>query len=128
MPLNNLNTLGDGSDPQIREGFSPQGSPARLSTPKRICLGKGLQAAVGIGGIALSAAVFFRVRDLLAALLLFRVLFGAVAIAVFILWLVGRATHEVAARVGTHLAHMPSSTIFVPVRTRANHHGSPPWN
>ncbi len=129
MVANELYTRADSLGPQIHEGFSPEEPPTRVWDAWRIWFGKGLYGAAGIGVIVLSAAVFFRVRELLAALLLFSVLFALVAIAVFLLWLVGRATRAVAVRVGRHMVHIPSNYIVVPVMARANHyHRSPPWN
>jgi hypothetical protein len=129
MVANELNKRADSLQPQIHEGFSRRNSRARVWIEGRIRFGEGLLAAAGICVIVLSAAVFFKVRELLAALLLFSVLFAVVAIVVFLLWLVGRAIHEAAVRVGRHVVHLPSNHIVVPVRARASHYrGSLPWN
>jgi len=84
----------DRSESRNHEGFSPEGPDEKAWTARRIYSVKAVEAAAGIGVLALCAAVFYRVRELLAALILFTVLFGVVAIAVLILWLVEQAAHE----------------------------------
>ena len=111
----------DKSDPRNIEGFSLEGPCVRASTAVRIYFSKAAKAAAGISVLALSAAVFYRVRELLAALLLFSVLFGVVIFAVLILWLVERATHEAAVRLVTHRAHIPSRHIVASSRGHAGH-------
>jgi len=119
----------DRSESRNHEGFSPEGPCVKASTARRIYSGKAVEAAAGIGVLALCAAVFYRVRELLAALILFTVLFGVVAIAVLILWLVDRGAHEAAVRLETHMAHIPSRHIVAPAQAHPNHiHRNPPWN
>ena len=119
----------DQSERRNLEGSSPEGPCAKASTAGRIYSSKGVKAAASIGVLALSAAVFYRVRELLAALLLFSVLFGVVIIAVLILWLVEEAAHEAAVRLETCMAHIPSRHIVAPAQAHANHiRRSPPWN
>ena len=124
-----ISKRGDKSGPRNLEGFSLEGLCAKASTAMRIYCSKAVKAVAGIGVLALSAAVFYRVRELLAALLLFSVLFGVVIIAVLILWLVEEATHEASVRLETHVAHIPARLIAAQARVHANHiHRNPPWN
>jgi Flp pilus assembly protein TadB len=119
----------DRSDPRIHDGFSPEGPSAKASTAGRIFSGKAVQAAAGFGVLALCSAVFYRVRELLAALILFSAVFGVVMIAFLILWLVEQTAHEGAMRLGTHIAHFPARHIFAPARGRADHiHRNQPWH
>lgn len=119
----------DQSDSRNHEEFFPPGHSAKAPTAGRIYSSKILKAVAGIGVIAGSASVFYRVRELLAALILFSFLFGVMMIAVLILWMAGRGTHEAAVRLETRLAHIPTRHIVAPAQAHANHiHGSPPWN
>jgi Flp pilus assembly protein TadB len=111
----------DRSDSRDHYGFSPEGPSAKASTAGRIFSGKAVEAAAGLGVLALCSAVFYRVRELLAALILFSAVFGVVMIAVLILWLVERTAHEGAVRLGAHMAHFPGRHIFAPVREHAAH-------
>jgi len=118
----------DQSESRNHEGFSPEGPCVRASTAGRIYSSQTVKAAAGIGVLALSASVFYRVRELLAALILFSFLFGVVIVAVLILWLVERGTHEAAVRLETHMAHIPARHIFAPARAHAdNIHRNPRW-
>jgi hypothetical protein len=129
MLPNEISNRADRSEPRNREEFSPEGPGEKAWTARRIYSVKAVEAAAGIGVLALCAAVFYRVRELLAALILFSVVFGVVIVAILILWLVGQATHEAAVHLETHMAHTPSRLIVAPARVRANHiHKSPPWN
>jgi hypothetical protein len=128
MLLREISKRADQSEPRNLEGFSPEGPCAKASTAGRIYSSKAVKAAAGIGVLALSAAIFYRVRELLAALLLFSVLFGVVIIAVLILWLVEEAAHEAAVRLETCMAHIPPRHIVAPAQAHANHfRRSPPW-
>jgi hypothetical protein len=119
----------DRSEPRNHDGFSPDGPSAKASTAGRIFSGKAVEAAAGIGFLAICASVFFRVRELLAALILFGAVFGVVILAVLILCLIEWAAHEGAVRLGTHMAHFPARHIIAPARARADHiHRNPPWN
>jgi Flp pilus assembly protein TadB len=128
MLTREINNRDDQLDPRNHQGFQGESPRRKGSTGERSYSGKGLEAVVGIGVLALCAAVFYRVRELLAALILFSFLFGVVAIAVLILWLVERGAHEAAERIETHLAHIPAQRLFAPARADAKHiHKSPPW-
>jgi hypothetical protein len=119
----------DHSGPQNHDGFSAERPGAKASTAGRIFSSKAVEAAAGLGVLALCASVFYRVRELLAALILFSAVFGVVIIAVLILWLVEQTAHEGAVRLGTHMAHFPARHILAPARARADHiHRNPPWN
>jgi len=119
----------DQSKPQNHEGFSPEGPGVKASTARRSYSGKAVEAAAGIGALALSAAAFYRIRELLAAFILFSVVFGVVAIAVLILWLVEQGAHEAAVRLETHAAHIPGRRIVASSRAHAGHIlRNPPWN
>jgi hypothetical protein len=81
-----------------------EGSPGKKPTMAGwVRSGTALEASAGIGVMALCASVFYRVRELLAAFILFRVVCAAVAIAVLILWLVERGTHMFAVRLETQV-------------------------
>jgi hypothetical protein len=119
----------DQSESRNHEGSSPEGYSVKASKMGRIYSSKAVEAAAGISVLAVSASVFYRVRELLAALILFSFLFGVVIVAVLILWLVERGTHEAAVRLETHLAHFPARHIVAPAQAHPNHiHKSPPWN
>lgn len=129
MLPNEISNRADRSEPRNHEGFSPEGPDEKASTARWIYSGKAVEAAAGIGVLALCAAVFYRVRELLAALILFSVVFGVVIVAVLLLWLVEEAAHEGAVRLETHMARIPARNILAAVRAHANHiHRSPPWN
>ncbi len=129
MLSNEISNRADQSEPRNREGFSPEGSGVKASKTGWIYSGKAVEAAAGIGVLALSAAAFYRVREILAALLLFSVLFGVVIFAILIMWLVGEATHEAAVRLETHVAHIPARHIVAPSPGHAGHIlRNPPWN
>jgi hypothetical protein len=116
----------DHSEPRNHGGFSQEGPGVKTSMAKRIYFGKAVEAAAGSGVLALFAALFYRVRELLAGLILFTVVFGVVAIAVLILWVVERGAHEAAVRLETHMSHIPSRRVVAPARAHANHiHRSP---
>ena len=98
-------------------------------TVGRAYSGKAVEAAAGIGALALSSAAFYRVRELLAAFLLFSVVFCTVAVAFLILWLVERGAHDAAVRLETHMAHISARHNVAPARVRAIHvHRTPPWS
>lgn len=119
----------DHSEPPNHDGFSTEIPGAKASTAGRIFSSKAVDVAAGLGVLALCSAVFYRVRELLAALILFSAVFGVVMIAVLILWLVEQTAHEGAVRIGTHMAHFPGWHIFAPSRARADHiHRNPRWN
>jgi hypothetical protein len=119
----------DQTEQRVDHGFSAEGPCVQESTAGRICSVKAVEVSAGIGVLALCAAVFYRVRELLAALILFSVLFGIVAIAVLILWLVEQGAHAAAARLETHVSDILSRRIVAPAQVHANHsHRSSPWN
>ena len=90
---------------------------------------KAIEAIGGIGLIALCAAVFYRIRELLAALILFSFVFGVVIVAVLILWLVEEATQEAAGRFKSRMARVPSRHVPAPAHARASYAPrDPPWN
>ena len=86
MPSKEISYRADPSEPRNHDGFSPEGSGLKTPRAGRTYSGKVMEAVGGIGLLALFAAVFYRVRELLAAFLLFSVVFAVVAIAVLILW------------------------------------------
>lgn len=119
----------DDSEPRNLDGFSPEDRGAKAPSVGRIFSGKAVEAAAGIGVLALCASVFYRVRELLAALILFSAVFGVVIIAVLILWLVEWTAHEGTVRLGTHIAHFQGRHVFAPARARADHiQRNPRWN
>jgi Flp pilus assembly protein TadB len=124
-----ISNRADESDHRNLEGFALEGPPVEASTARRIYSRKAVRAAAGIGVLALCAAVFYRVRELLAALILFSVLFGVVIIAVLILWLFGQATHEAAVRLEKQLGHIPARHIVVTSQVHTGHVlRTRPWN
>lgn len=111
----------DESEPRYLEGFSPEGPCVKASTAMRIWSSKAVRAAAGIGVLALTGFVFYRVRELLAALLLFSLLFGVAIIAVLILWLIEEMAHEAAIRLETHIAYGPALHIVAASRRHGGH-------
>ncbi len=129
MPTEDINKRAEPSWPRILEESCAEVPRAKASTVRRIYANKTAEAVASIGILAISAAVFYRVRELLAALLLFSVLIGVVIVAVLILWLVGEATREATSRIETRLAHIPARHVLAASRAHATHnHRSPPWN
>jgi hypothetical protein len=123
-----IDKRGNRSCPQNLEGFTSKHSRVRTSTAKRTYT-RTAEAVAGLGVLALSATLFYRVRELLAALLLFSVVLGVVIVAALILWLLGEATHEAAGRLETRVAHIPARHIVATSRGHAGHiFRSPPWN
>jgi hypothetical protein len=119
----------DHSEPRNQGGFSQEGPGVKAPTTKRIYPGKAIEAAASIGALALSSAAFYRIRELLAAFLLFSVVFCTVAVAFLILWLVERGAHDAAVRLETHMAHISARHNVAPARVRAIHvHRTPPWS
>lgn len=110
----------DRSEPQNNENFSPVLSGEKVSRTVGIYTGKAVGAAGGIGVLALSAVAFYRVREILAALLLFSVLLGVVIFAILIMWLVGEATHEAATRLEQYVTHIPARHTFAVSPAHAN--------
>jgi len=116
-------------EPRNLAGFSLKDPGARASTARRIYSSTAVKTATGIGAVALAAAVYYRIRELLAALLLFSFLFGVVMIAVLILWLVEQTAHEAAVHIETHMGHMPVRRTAAPSRRHAGHIlWRIPWN
>jgi hypothetical protein len=104
-------------------GSSPEAPAARRSYYR-----KGVYIATGIGVLVLSSAAFYRVRELLAGLILFSLLFGALIFVILILWLVGETTHKAAAVLETHMPHiLPHSITPAPAHSHPVHRGQP-WN
>jgi Flp pilus assembly protein TadB len=98
-------------------------------TEGRIYFGQAVKAVAGLGVLTLCAAAFYRVRELLAAMILFSAVFGVVMVAVLILWFVGEATHEAAGRLEKQMARIPARHVFVRARAHADHiHRNPRWN
>ena len=119
----------DESAPRNIERFSVEGHRVKESRVGRIYSSKAVKAVAGISVLAVSASVFYRVRELLAALILFSAVFGVVIIAVLILWLVEEAAHEAAVRLETIMAHIPGRHIAAPSRGHAGHIlRTRPWN
>ena len=129
MLSNETSNRADESEPRNHEKFSPEAPGVKAWTVGRAYSGKAVEAAAGVGALALSSAAFYRIRELLAAFILFSVVFGVVAIAVLILWLVERGAHEAAVRIETHMAHIPAQRVVAPSRAQvAPIHRTPPWN
>lgn len=120
---------GDKSWPRNLGGSFREGHRAIGSSAGRIYSNQAAKAAAGIGVLAICAAVFYRVRELLAALILFSAVFAVVIVAALILWMVGQASHEAVVRLETHMERKPSRHIVAAFRTHAGHIlRSPPWN
>lgn len=129
MPSKEISKRDDKSWHRNLEGSAVEGPHAEESTAGRIYSSQAVKAAASIGVIAFFAAVFYRVRELLAALILFSAVFAVVIVAVLILWLVGQATHEAAVRLETHMARIPGRHFVAASRGHAGHIlRSPPWN
>lgn len=111
------------SDARNGDGSLPDGPTAR-----RTYCGKAAMGITGIGVLALSSAISYRVRELLAELILFSFLFGVVILAILILWLVGETTHNAAAALETHMPHIPSHSVApAPAHSNLTHPGHL-WN
>lgn len=117
---------------------SGQRNPSELSidgphgkTPafKRIYYSKIVRAVTGMVVLAALAAFSYQVRELMAALLLFSVLFGVLGIVVLILSFLGRATHDAAAHLEAHKARMQTHNIAATHQPHPGHISrSWPWN
>jgi hypothetical protein len=116
-----ITKIADKSGHRNLEGFSMESPSARASNATWIYASIAAIAATAIGAADLSAAVFYRVRELLAGLLLFSVLLGVVILAVLILWLVERATRVAAARLQTHMVHILARHHLGASRAHAGH-------
>lgn len=124
-----INSHADPSEPRNEEKNSAETPTPEPTAGRKTYFGKVVEAAAGIGVFTFSVAVFYRVRELLAAFLLFSVVFGVVALAFLILWLVERGSHEAAVRIEAHMAHIPTQRIVAPSRAQvAPIHRTPPWN
>lgn len=121
MPSKELSESVDQPEPRKQERHSPEGPGRKTSMAGRIYPGGAAKVAAGIGVFAISAAAFYRVREILAALLLFSVLFGVVIVAILIMWLVGEATHEAAVRVESHLTRIPARHIAALSHVHSGH-------
>jgi hypothetical protein len=110
----------DRLEPQNHENCSSELPGENVSRTVGIYTGKAVGAAGGIGVLALSAVAFYRVREILAALLLFSVLLGVVIFAILIMWLVGEATHEAATRLEKYATHIPARHTFAVSPPQAN--------
>jgi len=121
MPTEEINKRAEPSWPQILDDPSVQVPRAKPSAARRIYASKTAEAIAGMGILAIFAAVFYRVRELLAAQLLFSVLMGVVIVAVLILWLVGAATREAASRIETRVAHIPARHGLAASRVHSTH-------
>jgi hypothetical protein len=81
------------------------------------------------GALVIYAAAFYRLSELLAALLVFSVAIGPLIIAVLILWLAGEAIYEAASRIEKRGTHNPAWHFLAWSRARAAHiHRSRSWN
>ena len=119
----------DRLETQTLDPMSTEVSCEKESTAGRINATKTLEAVGGVGLIALCAAVFYRIRELLAALILFSFVFAVVIVAVLILWLVEEATQEAAGRFKSRMARVPSRHVPAPAHARASYTPrNPPWN
>ncbi len=129
MLSNEIGKRDDKSWPRNLGASSEEVPPAKGSIAGLIYSNQALKAAASIGVLAICAAVFYRVRELLAALILFSAVFAVVIVAVLILWLVGQATHEAAMHLETHMPRFPARHIVAASRGHAGHIvRNPPWN
>jgi hypothetical protein len=119
----------DQTEHRVDHGFSAEGPCAKESTAGRIHSVKAVEVSAGTAVLGLCAVGFYRVRELLAALILFSVVFGIVAIAILILWLVEQGAHAAAVRLEKLVSDFPSRRIVAPAQVHANRsHRTPPWN
>jgi Flp pilus assembly protein TadB len=89
---------------------------------------KAAKAIMSIGVVALLTAAFYRVRELLAALILFSFVFGVVILAMLILWLVGETTHKAAAVLESQMPQiLPHAVATAPAHSHPMRR-SHPWN
>lgn len=117
------------SEPRDPGGFSPKGPAAKSSRARQIWSSRPAITAAVLGGLALSSAAYYRVRELVAALILFSFFFGVVMIAVLILWLIEQAASEAADRIETRIAHVPARRPVASARSHTGHAlWRMPWN
>jgi hypothetical protein len=101
------------------DGSFPAGPTARQTYCRKAAIG-----ITGIGVLALSSVISYRVRELLSALLLFSFLFGVVILAILILWLFGKTTRNAATALKTHMPRIPSHKVApAPAHSKLIHPG-----
>lgn len=83
----------------------------------------------GLGSLfILSFATIYRVRELVAALLLFSVAFAVAMIGVLLLWLAEQAAYKTAVWLESQVAHLPPRVVAAE-RVRARHNAAGrTWN
>ena len=115
----------NGLDSKISE---PLSSGERISKGARSYSRKAAGAA-GFGILfILSLATVYRVRELVVQLFLFSIAFGAVTIAVLLLWLVEGLAHVTVTWLESLVANLPAH-VSSPARVRARHNpSSRTWN
>ena len=121
MVSNEKGDRGERLWPRRSQIFSTENPTVKSSTAGRNYSGKAVGIAAGTGLIALSAFVFYPVRELLAAFLLFSVVFGVVAIAFLILWLVERGAHQASVYLEAHIGHIARQHVIASARVDAGH-------
>jgi hypothetical protein len=113
------------SDPiSLSDARNGNGSLPKGPTERKTYCGKVAIGITGIGVLALSSAISYRVRELLSALLLFSFLFGVVILAILILWLFGKTTHNAVTALKTHMPRIPSHNVApAPAHSKLIHPG-----
>jgi cell division protein FtsW (lipid II flippase) len=110
-------------------GRPSSGDQCGKTSPAKRKYSRKAATVVGLGALfLLSFATIYRVRELVAALLLFTLAFGIVMIGVFILWLAEEAAHGAAQWLEGLAAHRPPR-IVTAARVRARHNtAGRTWN
>jgi len=115
----------NGSNSKISDAPSPREeiSKGTLSYSRKAA------GAAGFGVLfILSLVTVYRVRELAAELFFFSIAFGALTIAVLLLWLVERLAHMAVTWLESLVANLPTR-MSTPARVRARHDpSSRTWN
>jgi hypothetical protein len=112
------------SDVTYRQTHSPQNATMKRSDSYKV-----LKAVVGAIAVALAATAFYTVREFLAALLIFSVLFGAVGTALLILILLQEAALRGVIQIESHLTNVRARYAAAAVQPDNDPRlRSPRWN
>ena len=124
MAAGKIVEYGDKMHPRFFEISTSKCLHANQPQAKRIS--SKVAAMAGSCALAIGAVIFYRLRELLAALLLFSVIIVTAFIAVLIFWLVGEVVYEAASRMEKHLTRIAARHSLAWSRTLAAYiHRSP---
>jgi hypothetical protein len=119
----------DGSDSRTL-GTRPLAECIRKVPATRRKYSRKAASAAGLGALfVISFATMYRVRELVAMLLLFTIAFVVVMIGALMLWFAEQAAHRAAVWIETHVAHLPERHAVVPARAQSkSNSGGRPWS